>query len=75
MTPEIAKKIYNNIDSVGQEALSAYIDERIHSLHLFLEAAKDEHILKYQGAIEELRKILRLRDTAEAVLKMKVKNG
>lgn len=65
MDKPVAKEIYANFD---KEAIEAYVNYRVGELHSKLEDATGDAILKYQGAIAEVRLLLKAKDYAKRVL-------
>lgn len=70
-----AQHVINGFSSpVTQMALEAYVTSRIETLRVSLETSKDPgQISELQGAILELRKLLKVRETAGAVLELERK--
>ena len=70
MNRQIAQVVNGNLNHPKiTQALQEYINFRIEALRNLLETCKNQnHILEYQGAIEELRKFHKIRETALAVL-------
>ncbi len=68
MKTEVAKNINRDFDNFAWESLEAYAHERISHLYGFLECARDDDILLHQGAIKELRNLLRLKENTKNVL-------
>lgn len=66
-----AKKVNAAIHSEALEAFQMYIEERIEKNRDGLEGAKGDTVLALQGAISELRNLLKIRDYAVDVLKLK----
>ncbi len=66
---EVAKNVNRDFDTHAWEALETYVQDRVTDLHKFLETAVGtEAILKAQGAIQELRNLLRLKENTKSVL-------
>lgn len=60
----------------GQDGVEIYVNYRIEKLHLVLEQAKDMAIVsETQGAIDELRQLLKVRTHAAAVLELERNGG
>lgn len=72
MKPEVAKLLANTLSQPHvYKALTEYTKERIESLHFDLERVKDyNRISEIQGAIDELRRIEKLRESAMDVVKV-----
>lgn len=70
MKLDTAKKLNHFVNQdYFNEALDAYISERVDMLHSFLENASNiEQIKHSQGAISELRKLTDLRRDVNSVL-------
>jgi hypothetical protein len=71
MTPEVAKAVHRFFD---QEALTAYVEERITQIHQSMEGCTPDFLPSLQGAITELRRLLKAKEHAENTLKV-IKNG
>lgn len=70
MTPTLAKKLLVQLDFKTVEVLKEYVDERIDSLRTITEQSPElSRILHAQGSISELKRLLDVRQHAEAVLK------
>jgi hypothetical protein len=72
MILETAKKLlfYTNQDAF-QDAIAAYVTERINNLHQNLEVTSDYETTRYyQGCINELQRLSRLRQDVIAVTKL-----
>jgi len=69
MKRETAKLVHNYFD---QAALEIYVKDRVDSLHDILEDCRDMHeVGQTQGAIIELKRLLKAKEYAENILKVK----
>lgn len=71
MNLDTAKKVNASIHSDALAAIQMYIEERIEVNRNELEGAKGERVLALQGALYELRNLLKIKDYATAVLNNK----
>jgi hypothetical protein len=72
MILETAKKLLPYINQEAlHDALTSYVDERVSSLHKQLEVTTDYETTRYyQGCINELQRLSRLRQDVVAVTKL-----
>jgi len=52
-----------------QIAIETYAKDRVNDIHFLMESCDEGSLKRYQGAIEELKSLLRAKEYAEAVLK------
>lgn len=71
MDKELARKLLPLVnDPVVWGEISSYIESRILDNHKHLEYTRDDNLIReYQGALLELRKLEKLRDTVIVTLK------
>ena len=62
MNLETAKILRRDMGPYGFEGISSYAEARIAAVHAAMESCKPDEVLKLQGSIEELRKLLKLKD-------------
>ena len=66
MKRETAKIVHQFFD---QDALEAYVEDRISELHVILETVPEAALCEVQGQIFELKRLLKAKTYAEDVLK------
>lgn len=67
MKKELARDLVHILPQ-SFDVINEFIKYRIDVLHIQMETAEDKRVIELQGAIEELRRLLKLRDNAVAVL-------
>lgn len=77
MKKEVARDILASLLTPKiMDAIYAYADDRIETLRVQLETAKDEvDVRQLQGAIQEARRLKTIRDTAIAVMEQGMKRN
>lgn len=69
MKTDTAKKLNQVVNLDGWNSVGDYIEERTRILHGYLETVSDMENMKfYQGCLDELRRLSRLRQDVNAVL-------
>lgn len=70
MTPKTAELILRNLNTPSiQDAFSVYVNERIETHKNLLETATTlDQLQKSQGALSELRLLLKMRESAIAIV-------
>lgn len=69
MKTDTAKKLNQIVNLDGWNSVSDYIEDRTKMLHGYLETATNMETVKfYQGCLDELRRLSRLRQDVNAVL-------
>lgn len=76
MDLRLSQNIIQSFDFKTMEVLNSYIEERTRVIHtLFARETSIERIRQYQGMLEELKVLGKIRDTATAITELNRNGG